>query len=33
VVGSTAERDRAVRLAKETTGVTQVVDKLEIRKE
>jgi hyperosmotically inducible periplasmic protein len=33
VVGSTAERDRSVRLAKETTGVTQVVDKLEIRKE
>jgi len=33
IVGSTAERDRAVRLAKETQGVTRVVDKLEIRKE
>jgi hyperosmotically inducible periplasmic protein len=32
VVGSTEERDRAVRLAKETEGVTSVVDKLQIRK-
>jgi len=31
-VRSTAERERAVRLAKETNGVTQVVDKLEIKK-
>lgn len=30
-VASSAERERAVRLAKETNGVTQVVDKLEIR--
>src|SRR5437016_6000766 len=29
-VGSAAERERAVRLAKETKGVTEVVDKLEI---
>ena len=29
-VGSVAEHDRAVALAKETTGVTQVVDKLGI---
>lgn len=32
IVESTAERDRAVRLAKETDGVTQVIDKLEIKK-
>ncbi len=32
IVGSNAERDRAVRLAKETDGVTKVVDKLEVRK-
>jgi osmotically-inducible protein OsmY len=31
-VESTAERDRAVQLAKETNGVTQVIDKLEIRR-
>jgi hyperosmotically inducible protein len=31
-VGSNAERDRAVRLAKETDGVTRVVDKLEVKK-
>ena len=31
-VESSAERERAVRLAKETKGVTQVVDKLEIKK-
>lgn len=31
IVESTAERDRAVQLAKETNGVTQVIDKLEIR--
>jgi hyperosmotically inducible protein len=31
-VRSAAERERAVRLAKETKGVTEVVDKLEIRK-
>jgi hyperosmotically inducible protein len=30
-VRSAAERERAVRLARETNGVTQVVDKLEIR--
>lgn len=30
-VGSIAERDRAVRLAKETDGVTNVVDKLEVK--
>ena len=30
-VASPAERDRAVRLAKETNGVTNVVDKLQIR--
>jgi osmotically-inducible protein OsmY len=30
-VGSAAERDRAVRLAKETNGITRVVDKMEIR--
>lgn len=29
-VGSAAERDRAVRIAKETDGVTKVVDKLAI---
>ena len=33
IVRSTVERDRAVRLAKETVGVSEVVDKLEIRKE
>ena len=32
VVESAAERDRAVRLAKETKGVTQVVDKLQMKK-
>ena len=31
IVGSTAERDRAVRLAAETDGVTKVVDKLEVK--
>jgi len=31
-VGSRAERDRAVRLATETDGVTKVVDKLEVKK-
>jgi hyperosmotically inducible protein len=31
-VESVAERDRAVQLAKDTTGVSQVVDKLTIRK-
>ena len=31
-VGSNAERDRAVRLAKETDGVTKVVDKLEVKR-
>ena len=31
-VGSNAERDRAGRLARETDGVTNVVDKLEVRK-
>jgi osmotically-inducible protein OsmY len=33
IVGSNAERDRAVRLAKETDGVTKVVDKLEVKKQ
>jgi len=32
VVESAAERERAVRLAKETNGVTDVVDQLEIKK-
>ena len=32
VVSSAAERERAVRLATETEGVTQVIDKLEMRK-
>ena len=32
IVESAAERERAVRLAKETKGVTSVVDKLEIKK-
>ena len=31
-VESNTERDRAVRLARETIGVTSVVDKLEVRK-
>ena len=31
VVRSTGERDRAVRLARETKGVTKVVDKLRVR--
>ena len=31
VVGSTSERERAVGLARETKGVTRVVDKLRIR--
>jgi hyperosmotically inducible periplasmic protein len=30
-VGSAAERERAVALARETAGVTQVVDRLQIR--
>lgn len=30
IVGSVAEHDRAVQLAKETSGVTQVVNKLQI---
>jgi osmotically-inducible protein OsmY len=32
MVETTAERERAVRLARETDGVTNVVDKLEVRK-
>ena len=32
VVRSASERERAVRLARETEGVTQVVDRLQIRK-
>jgi hyperosmotically inducible protein len=32
VVESPAERDQAVRLAEDTEGVTQVIDKLEVRK-
>ena len=32
VVASQEERERAVRLARETEGVTQVVDRLEIKK-
>jgi osmotically-inducible protein OsmY len=32
VVESNAERERAVRLARETDGVKRVVDKLEVRK-
>jgi osmotically-inducible protein OsmY len=32
-VGSTTERDRAVRLATETEGVSKVVDKLLVKKE
>ena len=32
VVESSAERDQAVRLAQDTEGVTQVIDKLEVRK-
>jgi osmotically-inducible protein OsmY len=31
-VESTAERERALRLARETAGVTRVVDKLEVKK-
>ena len=31
IVDSNAERDRAVRLAAETDGVTKVVDKLEVK--
>lgn len=31
-VGSNSERDRAVRLATETDGVTKVVDKLEVKR-
>ena len=31
-VGSAAERDRAVRLTRETDGVTRVVDHLQVRK-
>jgi hyperosmotically inducible protein len=31
VVGSADERDRAVRLARETQGVTKVIDKLRVR--
>lgn len=30
-VGTTAERERAVRLARETDGVTSVVDKLQVQ--
>ena len=30
-VGSAAQRDRAVRLARETEGVTSVVDRLQVR--
>jgi hyperosmotically inducible periplasmic protein len=33
VVGSEAERERAVRLAKETKGITEVVDKLKVKKD
>jgi hyperosmotically inducible protein len=32
VVASADERDRAVRLARDTEGITQVVDRLQIRK-
>ena len=32
VVATQAERERAVRLATETNGVTKVIDKLELRK-
>ncbi len=32
IVDSSEERDRALRLAKDTDGVTRVVDKLEIKK-
>ena len=32
VVESAAERERAVRLAQETKGVTKVIDKLELKK-
>ena len=32
IVGSNAERDRAVRLAKETDGVTKVVNRLQVKK-
>ena len=32
VVHSAAERDRAVQLARETTGVTQVIDRLKIER-
>lgn len=31
VVQSTGERERAVRLARETEGVTQVIDRLEVK--
>jgi osmotically-inducible protein OsmY len=31
IVASTAQRDRALQLARETEGVTQVVDKLQIK--
>jgi osmotically-inducible protein OsmY len=31
IVASTAQRDRALQLARETDGVTQVVDKLQIK--
>jgi hyperosmotically inducible protein len=31
MVGSTAQRDRALQLARETEGVKQVVDKLKVR--
>jgi osmotically-inducible protein OsmY len=31
-VGSNEERDRALRLTRETDGVTKVVDKLEVKK-
>ena len=32
IVGSTAQRDRVLQLARETDGVTQVVDHLQVRK-
>ena len=31
IVASTTERERAVRLARETDGVTKIVDKLEVK--
>ena len=32
IVASADERDRAVRLARDTEGITRVVDRLQIRK-